>query len=211
MKRFKLAVASLAIAAGAFVFAPSDALAQQRPGLYGSVSVGGLFVNDQDYSDLDITAEYETGFVFSAAIGNRFGNGFRAEAEFSYGMTGFDSFSTSGGSASVSGADVNLFSFTAGGFYDFNIGGAFTPYLGGGVGFVHTSIDDGTFSGPVSGTIEGDSGTDLTAFGEAGLAFALSQNVEIVPAYRFQWFDVGGDGVDDVTAHIVKVGLRFGF
>jgi opacity protein-like surface antigen len=203
MNRLALGVASLTLAASAFVFAPSDALAQQRTGFYGSINAGGLFVNDQDIED-GVTASYDPGYFVSAAIGKRFDNNIRGEIELSYAMVGLDSVE----SLSVSGGDVSMFGLTVGGFYDFNLGGAFTPYLGAGAGFVHAKMDDLTVDfggGPV--TAPSDSTTELTLFGEAGVAYALTHNIEIVPSYRFQW--INADGLD--TMHVVKVGLRYGF
>ena len=199
MKRFEVAVASLAIAMSAFVFVPGDAFAQQRTGFYGSVNAGGLFVNDDDLDGE--TVSYDTGYVVSAAIGKRFGNNIRGEVELSYGAVGLDAEGFSGG-------DVTMFGATVGGYYDVNLGSAFTPYLGAGTGFVHAKMDDITLD--VMGipmTFEGDSTTELTLFGEVGVAYALTPDIDIVPSYRFQWIDA--DGAD--TMHIVKLGLRYGF
>lgn len=39
----------------------------------------------------------------------------------------------------------------------------------------------------------------------------MTPSVAITPAYRFLWINNGGDGFDDFTAHVVKLGARFHF
>lgn len=97
-------------------------------------------------------------------------------------------------------------------FYDINTGTFATPYIGGGIGLLHSSEDDGTATvGGVTVAVEGDSSTDLTAFGEVGVGLRVANGVEIVPAYRYQWLDSGSDEFDDDFAHIARVGIRFDF
>lgn len=53
--------------------------------------------------------------------------------------------------------------------------------------------------------------TDLTLLGEVGVAIALTPNWSVVPAYRLQWINNGGGGVDDTWAHNIRVSVRYSF
>ena len=126
------------------------------------------------------------------------------------------------------GGDIDLLAFSANVFADMRTESGITPYLGGGIGVVKSDVDKPTKSTTsefkVSRNISGHKSTDLTAFGEVGIAFPVFGIVEIVPGYRYQWInnaesaideegvidDVAG-GIDDVTAHIFKVGFRYSF
>jgi opacity protein-like surface antigen len=203
----------LAAALAAVVATADRADAQVKPGWYGQVAVGGIWLRDNDgnVDGINVTAEYDTGYGIWAAGGYRFSNGFRTELELGYGRTGFDKLKFLGTSVSID-SDIDLYSGTVNLFYDINTGTLATPYLGGGVGMVYSRAHDGTAT--VGGTtvrIEGDSSTDLTVFGEVGLALRVSDRIEIVPSYRYQWIDNGSDGFDGDSAHIARIGLRYAF
>lgn len=210
----KLRLALGALVAGALMLNVGDALAQQTAGTYASLSAGLTFNRDieGDVEGVEVTGEYDNpGYAIWAALGYRFGNGFRAEVELGYGRIEAESVSFLGVSVPVDGT-TDLFSGTINGFYDFNVGGVVTPYIGGGVGVLHSSVDEVTATvGSTTITAEGDDSTDLTAFAEAGVAVSVAQQLELVPAYRFQWVNNGEDGFDDDMAHVVKVGLRYTF
>lgn len=60
-------------------------------------------------------------------------------------------------------------------YYDFDMGGRFTPYIGGGIGWVHHETDAGTVvnCGCVTGTIASGSNSDFAAALMAGVAVNL--------------------------------------
>ena len=93
---------------------------------------------------------------------------------------------------------------TGGLYFDF-IGFApsnILPYVGAGVGFAGVE-----FTGSSGLT---DDETALTAHGEAGVSFAAATNFDIVVSYRFEWYDSDIGGLnDDITAHLVRGGIRF--
>lgn len=97
---------ALQIAAVAVALTAAPAAAQDY---YGSVSLGGVFLNDSDNSGsfssdfltgagttipnntplpagtaVGWTTEFDTGYTLSAALGRRFGNGLRGEVELAY-------------------------------------------------------------------------------------------------------------------------------
>lgn len=198
-----LLVALSAPAAGEPLLAPGEA-----DGPYVELSAGYLnFADvDGDVNGVDAELEYEDGFAIGGQLGYKY-NVFRVALEFEYGRSGFDSVSVAGLEANVDG-DFDIYRGTVSLYYDFDNVSRFTPYFGGGLGAAYVDVEDTTVGGV---TLEGDSDTYFTAHGELGLSIDATDRVAIVPAYRFIWLDDGEDGVDDDTAHLFKVGLRFRF
>lgn len=191
-------------------------------GSYVSLSAGAMWLQDIGAEGLfRQELQYDTGFTLNGALGYRFGNGFRVEGEIGYARASIDRIMTTFGTpARFSGVSANLYSATVNAFYDINVNGWLRPYVGAGIGFVHARVTDGTVSGnagvggstpPASIPVSGSSETDLTALAEVGISIALAPRWELVPAYRFQWVNSGGNGLDDDKAHIAKIGLRYSF
>ncbi len=67
-----------------------------------------------------------------------------------------------------------------------------------------------TSNGSTLGGNDGNA-TDFTAFGEAGVAYKVSDGLEIVPSYRYQWINDGAQGLDDTTQHVARIGFRSWF
>ncbi|MBT3905208.1 MAG: porin family protein [Rhodospirillaceae bacterium] len=181
---------------------------------YIAVGVGVTIPNSVDGTTSGGTAytvNYENGPAFSGAIGYRVNENLRLEAAIGSVMLGLKSLELLGTSVALDG-DIDIISYTANVFFDIPTKSGFTPYIGGGVGIA--SWDIGAITGTVNGTTitsAGGSGTDLTAFGEIGVAFPLYDSVEIVPSYRYQWTDTGTSTLDADTSHAFGVGIRFAF
>ena len=192
-------ITALVVAAAAM---PGASLAQGAAGPYVSVNAGVLVPRDIDFNVAGISGsiEFDPNVFLSGAAGYRFGNGIRLEAELAYGRASVKSVSALGVSVSAN-ADVDIVFGTVNAFYDISTGTIVTPYLGGGLGFAYQNG-----SGDLSG-----SETDFTAFGEVGAAIRVANKVEIVPSYRYLYIDNGGAGFDNFTAHVFKIGARFGF
>ena len=95
-------------------------------------------------------------------------------------------------------ADVSALSFDVGGYLDLLQSDAISPYFGAGVGVAYKELDT---------NIEDDDETDVTVFGEAGMGFTLTPNIEVVPHYRLQWLPDTFD--DEQLVHLLRLGLRF--
>jgi OOP family OmpA-OmpF porin len=206
------ALVAAAIAAPMAIGTP-PVMAQVKSGWYGQVSAGALWVEDNEgtVNGVPATAKYETGFAIWGATGYRFGNGIRTELELGYVRTRIDKIQVLGNSIAI-GNEGDLFTGTINGFYDVNTGTFMTPYIGAGIGFAYQKADGATVAfGGQNVRVEGKAETDLTAFGELGIALRASQNTAIVPSYRYQWIDNGGGGFDDNVAHIARIGVRFSF
>ena len=75
------------------------------------------------------------------------------------------------------------------------------PYAGGGFGIASLKLDGDDLN---------DDEIGLTAHGEIGVSFATATNLDVVVAYRFEWYDSDIENVDDdITAHQVRAGIRF--
>ncbi|WP_207485945.1 outer membrane protein [Arenibaculum pallidiluteum] len=201
-----------AFAASLLSSAPAFAQVVQKDGFYGSLSAGYLQLRDREGTAEGVSGEleYDAGYAITGAVGYKSGP-FRGELELGYARSGVDTV-TGGGLELGADADIDIFTASVNGYYDIQTGTAFTPYLGAGIGLAHSSIDDVTVSfGGQSETFDGDSSTDLLLQAEAGLSYAVAPNVSVVPAYRFVWINNGGNGIDDDTAHLFKIGVRVGF
>jgi len=199
---------------GGLALAAASGIAAEAPksGFYGALSAGGIVRNDVDATSGGVTGtfEFEPGFTFGAALGYRFGS-IRLEGEFTYGRDAFDNLSLLGVNVGLTG-DIDSYTFTGALYYDFRLPGGWSPYVGAGAGATHQSTQNVTAT--VGGTtlaLGGNDSTNFTAFGEIGVAYALSNRVELVPAYRFQYINDGGSGTDDSLLHHFKVGFRIGF
>jgi hypothetical protein len=93
---------------------------------YAAVSAGGLFVTDNSgtVNGVGVSVEFDTGFTFFGALRYRFSNSMRLEGELAYGHISGGDIVTSGLLINVN-TDMALWSFTADGYYDFEIDNRF--------------------------------------------------------------------------------------
>ena len=181
-----------------------------EPGLYAEIGLGGALYEDIHGSVAGIPAVGETdpGIATSAALGYRFANGIRLQGEFLYAQANLKALRFPAAIASLSGT-VDLFSFTAGGFYELELWPGLSPYAGAGLGVVLES------SGPTAATLAGATtvapggdSTNFTAFGEVGLAWSMTARSQLVSSYRFQWIQDGAGGFEDTRMHVLRLGWR---
>ena len=192
-----------------FVLAPGSARAQTfDSGPYLGVSAGLiLFRNiDADIGSIDANIEFAPGYDVALQLGYRF-SAVRAELEVEYAKAKLDSVEAGGVSVDPD-LDLGILRGTAGLYLDFTLLPLFTPYVGAGVGAARIDGDTSVVNGV---TVEIEDDTHLAAHGEVGLALDFLPFVSIVPAYRFIWIDSGEGGIDDTTAHLVKLGARLEF
>lgn len=188
-------------AASAVSLGTTSAVAAEK-GYYVSGNLGWfqhLDLEDDDGNELSL----EPGLYLSGAAGMALGNGVRLEVELGYTSFDGDELKAGGTTSDAGSVEASATIVTLAGYYDIQMGGSISPYVGAGIGLASYEIEDG-------GTEISD-GTDPAAFGEAGLNIRMTGNVTIVPSYRFLWIDSGEDGLDDSTAHILKVGARYAF
>ena len=180
------------VAAGALVLTgPAVAQGLSVPqSLYGTVSGGTATYFDQGGFEFDYL-----GFVIAGQAGFRLTPEMRVEGEIAYQSTSAED------DIGLVDVDVDLTAIrtSASVYYDFNsvsIGGM-TPYAGGGLGFTFIEVDfDNGFGS--------DDDTELSAHLEGGSTLKLSNNLDLVPAARWEL-------TDDASNFQLRVGARFWF
>ena len=174
---------------------PSKASAQSVGDIYWGVFGGAQFYTENEIGNADL--EFDPGFAVGGQLGYIFGS-VRAEAEIEYNEADVDEFGNNNNDASLSairGTGSLYFDFI--GFGQSNI----LPYAGGGFGIASLELDGDDLN---------DDEIGLTAHGEIGVSFATATNLDVVVAYRFEWYDSDIENVDDdITAHQVRAGIRF--
>jgi len=191
------------------VLAPGSAHTQTfEGGPYLGVSAGLILFQDidADLGPTDANVEFAPGYDLALQLGYRVSM-VRAELEVEYAKVKLDGVEAGGASVDPD-LDLGILRGTGGLYLDFTLLPLFTPYVGGGVGVARIDGDTSVVNGV---TVEIEDDTHLTAHGEVGLALDFLPFVSIVPAYRFIWIDSGEGGIDDTTAHLVKLGARLEF
>jgi opacity protein-like surface antigen len=161
----------------------------------------GLFQLSDLEDSVGDEISFDMGPYLSGAAGMAFDNGARVELELGYASFEGDEAEIGGVTQDAGFVESSATIVTVGGYYDIQTEGSVSPYVGAGLGLAAWEID---------GATDFD-GTDLAAFGEAGLNIKASERVTVAPSYRLLWVDNGEQGIDDSTAHIFKVGVRYAF
>jgi opacity protein-like surface antigen len=180
-------------ATSAVLVMPSIANGQEGAddGAYIGFSLAPLLFPDNEAGAT--TVKFDTGVGFSALGGYKLGN-LRLEGELAYETV-------EGTSTADVNADVHIVRFTGGAYFDFDQW-ALRPYLGGGMGVA--GLD-------TSGGFDGDD-TAFTWHGEVGLTIPLTEQLAILPAYRYEWTDTDLGNVDEpLTSNAFRVTLRYQF
>lgn len=220
---------TLFAAAATLAVAPA---AHAYEGFYGAIGAGLNYLQpDQDVESrgyapaFDSEADYNNGIGVYTALGYDWGNKYRGELEFGYRQNDARHYAGDGmGFAGwpVLDGDLTAYSVMFNLIRDFDTGGAFTPYLGLGVG-------GASFNNQVSGADAGfgalvidDSNKRLAYQAIAGIAFKLSEGLNLDLSYRYfaaagtPKFDGTIDGSPvtirhDYDTHSLFAGLRWNF
>ena len=175
---------------------------------YISGNLGLVLVNDSDVTDAygdDAEISFDAGYSLSAAIGNAYENGGRAEVEFGYRANDIDDIKVPGyGSASISG-DVSAMSLMANGYYDFKPDNKLSPFIGAGIGMAY-----------VEGDIDylGSENDYVFAYqASLGVSIDVTQSTKFDAQYRFFGTDDPDfDGLEaEYTTHNLMIGFRQSF
>ena len=158
---------------------------------YLSIGAGVSLLDDAEIGGL-VDLPYDMGYNVEGAFGYAF-NSWRAEIALGYETSDFED----------ANSGIELFSVMANGYYDFNTGSAFTPYLLAGLGVINAEIEEAELDAdPVIGGQLG-----------AGVGYALSENVIIDLKYKyFISDDLDFEGIDvSLGGHQFQLGARFQF
>ena len=117
--------------------------------------------------------------------------------------------------------DFQALTFKVNGFYDIDLGFAWKPYVGGGIGVTKVSVD--VSSGTTGNVLVDDSETVFSyqVGGGVGYEFPLPEGRSITVSLDYRYFDAGTPtftGYDSnldfdasISGNYVGVGLRYGF
>lgn len=201
----------------------------------------GTFINVADGTDYGWETDYDTGYVFGAEAGYRSGKGWRVGLEGTRSSADVDGHeeaflgadiidgldgATLVGAGTPLGATIGDFladgqgeieqtGVFLNGYYDFNEGGRFRPYVGAGVGVVDADV---TFS-PSGSPILAASETLFGYQGRIGAAYNVTGPVDVFTEYTYRaTTDLEGDNdlfVGDLdvdnSQSLVTVGARYNF
>lgn len=223
---------TLSLAAGVAVALSAPAVAQDN---YIAFFGGLSNLDDPTFSGFvtppggpqTVGTDFDNGFGLGIAYGRSFGalggnTRLRGEIELSFSDSDVDgiAFSGNGAAAEVNvNGDITTTRLFGNLLVDFETGGAFTPYLGAGLGVARTDSD--LVYGP--GVRINDSQTGLSAQLIAGTAFKINEQLSLTGDLRYiRDFDVGlqrtaptgaftGIVEDDIDTFAVNIGIRYRF
>jgi OOP family OmpA-OmpF porin len=204
-----------AVAVGAILAAPSMAVADE--GWYVSGALGYGAPGDVDVSgSLNGEIQGAGDIREKLALGYQWNNNWRLEGELAH------RFNDTGavGNFENSSSDFQVWSGMLNLIYDFDTGSFWTPYIGGGLGWVQSEIsaagwDTGTYNASSNFVTVDDSDAALGYQLIAGIGWELARNLTLDTEYRY--FGYGDTDyapnleLDRVGGHEAWIGLRYLF
>ena len=175
-----------------------------------------------------VSNDYATDFMGVVGIGYAAGNGIRAEIEVSYAnydIGTHSAFDPAGARTNFtpeqSFGEARSLAVMASGYYDFENGTAFTPFVGAGIGYGQVKAE-GFGVTPLVGALPGgvalsDSDTGIAYQFTVGAALDFTEKTKLEFGYRYQGIaaelaSVTGAADDfDLRSHNLFAGLRFSF
>ncbi len=214
-------VRGLAVAVAAIAFA---GVAYAHDGPYVRGDLGWVFDGSFDINDNDPVVtppipgvitngeiEFNGGWLASFGGGYAWPSGWRAEGEVAYRFSDLDE-----DEIADQGGDVTTWALMLNGYYDFNKGGTWEPYIGLGVGYASVDINANDVD-PVPVGFDDDSQTWAWQ-GMLGVAWEVTDQMAIDFSYRY--FDApeidfnttaGASREGDYVEHAVLAGIRYTF
>ncbi|WP_395675263.1 OmpA family protein [Inquilinus sp.] len=187
-------------AGAAALLAVTPAMAQQVSGLYVGAGAGANFLQSNGLNKDD----YDVGPAGNLYVGYGFGNGFRTDLEASIRENSHDG-----------NNHQTTYGLMANGYYDFDFGSAFVPYVGAGVGL---ALVDADFASGGGNRYFDSTKAKFAYQGIAGVAYNFAPNMAATLEYRYlgtQGPVFRDNGVrikgDDNNNHTILVGLRYTF
>ncbi|MCX6179727.1 MAG: acyloxyacyl hydrolase [Chlorobiales bacterium] len=203
-----LAVLGAVITAGMLTV---PAYAAESPSYYISGNVGPSWYTDINIRDPfthnRFTVTTDEGINVMGALGVKWCDNYRVEAEVGYQRNNADRWNDDWGSHNISG-HLSVTSVLANGYYDFMAGGI-NPYLTAGIGWASVGVN----SYDLTNNFESHSVLGYQ-FG-AGVSIPVAKNLDVDARYRyFRTSTVSLDyhgGDFQVASNSVLIGLRLGF
>ena len=192
-----------------WIFGASFAVAGN---MYINGNLGAVWLLDSDLSQpggIKGTAEYDTGFGITGALGYDFGK-FRVEGEVGYRKNDYDKVGASGQPKVNAGGDVTEWNLMVNGYFDIKTETPFTPYIGGGIGAAFLDSSALNAGGITMGS-DDDSGFAYQFI--AGVAYSFAEVWMMQLEYRFfGTTDPSYGGTDsEYMSNNLFIGVRFNF
>jgi len=200
---------------------------EQGTGFYGTIGIGGTWANDIDGrvnkkngTRRRVELETQGGFALDAGIGYDFGP-IRTELTYVYNRIGVDDITRNKNWDSARTRGGNQNGIMASAYWDISTGTRWTPYIGGGIGWINQSMGNNklvkTNNGNIVRRINTGSGND-DLFGwqaKAGVAYGVNWNTDIYAeavyqgAESFRTGRTSWDALDNNWGF--KIGARYRF
>ncbi len=169
-------------AIGIFTGTTIEATPKERP--YVNILTGMNFfdcgkINDV-HSSFRVNTNSSTGYIFGGALGYKFCSPLRIEGEFSYRHNTINQIKNEGKKIPVN-LDINTYSYMINGYYDHELCCPITPYLGVGLGYVHSEGKLKLSNDKINASSDG-----LAAQCMIGAQYAVRSNTDIGLEYRFR-------------------------
>ncbi|AGF77348.1 opacity protein [Desulfocapsa sulfexigens DSM 10523] len=205
MKKTLLTVATLTV----LVAPVSSMAAKDSFYIKGNIGIGmGMDADIDNMPNGGGTAKmtYDSGFVGSLAAGYDFVSPMRMELEIIKQKNDLDITYYNNYYGSFNEGDLKTLSFMVNGFYDVDTGSAWTPFVGGGIGWSKLDINDAGFN-------DSDSDDVFTYQFIGGVAYAFNDQWSVDAQYRFiGTSEASIDGADfNVNSNDLMLGLRYSF
>jgi opacity protein-like surface antigen len=181
-------------------------------GVYLNGNLGAVWLLDSDLSQSDGTkgtAEYDTGFGITGALGYDFGM-VRIEGEVGYRKNDYDKVGASGQNKVNGSGDVSGLDFMANAYLDIENETSFTPYIGGGIGAAILKSSDINAGSIV---ISSDDDTVFAYQFIAGAAYSITEAWMLQLEYRFFGTANPTFGIteSEYMSHNLFFGIRLNF
>lgn len=227
---FYRTVLSMALLSGTFLMThPAHAEETMFPGLYTEGQIGLSVARDTDAKGTftggfigTVPLDFGSSGVLSGSVGYTPIPNFRLETELAYRSPDADSKTgviTGLGTVTPlnNAIDLSATTLMVNGWYDIDIDGPVTPYVGGGVGVARLGVD----TAPAS-LVQSSNHDMVFAYQVgAGAAYSIDKNVSLTGGYRYldtanasfdaRAFATDGKIESDYSAHELKIGVRYTF
>lgn len=182
-------------ALAAAMFAPTAASAAE--GWYGKIDTGYSFAGSTELSSasglpdtLNTGPELEPNWLFGAGVGYAMTNGARFEFEYTQRFNQLDT------ELPIIDGKAHLYSYMLNGYWDFNKGGTYEPYIGAGLGYAQMLLKASSVTGAdLNQSADGQDGT-FAYQAMAGVAITMSPQLWLDLGVRF----IGTDDAQILTA-----------
>lgn len=182
-KTLALAALALAVSSTVSYSAKADTV-NFSDNLYLSGSLGLTIVKDESENDPTIPAslkyDHDNALNINAALGKHFTQNIRGEVELGYRSMDTDIDGTVLALPVTGSADTDIWTLMVNGYYDFDTGTKFRPYVGAGIGVARYDIDM-----TIAGVSDDEDDTVFAYQIGTGVTYNVAEQWDVQAGYRF--------------------------